>query len=60
MGRDHHHLKVLHLRVLLQKPTGLSRQAVAQLLELQGLEAVEAIAGVGRVEPQRTGVSGGG
>ncbi len=96
VGRDHHHLQVLHLRVFLQEPTALRRQAVAeawirvhlhleehhrklgaagfgaagalpgpehaieavaQLLELQGLEAVVAIAGCCRVKAQRLGAS---
>ncbi|MCS5694085.1 hypothetical protein NZK33_19195 [Cyanobium sp. FGCU-6] len=30
VGRDHHHLQVLHLRVFLQEPTALRRQAVAE------------------------------
>ncbi len=30
VGRDHHHLQMLHLRVLLKKPTALRRQAVLE------------------------------
>ena len=94
MRRDHHHLQMLHLRVLLKEPTGLRRQAVAeawvgvhlhlqehhrkfgtagfgvaralsrpehaveavaQLFDLEGFKAIDAIAGCCGVEAQCVG-----